>query len=583
MIERVNRPLEQNRGKRFYILYGTGIDDLFFDSSISNNFELPIENVIFTELKNQGYERVIFTSPHRSIYFLDNASEELSWPIKNGIRPNDHPVHQMQRLDGGPLAGMMLFKPATKENSRTPLESMGDVATIRFMDTIMKETTIRSAVVFLQAETSLNSFEAPRILSGLIGEWARLSYNNRNSCFLLFAAGNLDQLTKIANGLAVPELRYFIMDKGDKGGNHAIIQLGSPEQEEIIQLINYVKETTAIQVNPDETDKISRWMAAEGINARQWLERFSSIPNLDLQTFRKQGWIKASQDKDTSAEERLISLVGLDEIKNRMCELTSWLLVTSERKNEHKANHPSLHMIFTGNPGTGKTTVARIIGEIFHDIGILRKGHLVEAKGSDLVADHVGGTSIKTDNLINRAIEGVLFIDEAYVLTETERGGFGQEAVDTLLSHLENDREKLVVILAGYPEKMRRFIHSNPGLTRRFPEDNIFYFPDYTTQELWAILDQILRNMGLAYTSETEIALKRVIDRLHILRDEYFGNAGEMRNLAESWIAAGQSASNKRENPSTFPLAWKIFLINIVAYSPRRSQAQIRFLMNWMI
>ncbi len=554
MIERINRPLEQNRGKRFYILHGIGIEDLFFASSNSNHFELTIENVILEELKNQGYQRVIFSSPHRSVYFLDIDSEELSWPIKNGIRSNDHPDHQMQRLDGGPLATMMLFKPTTNVNTRTPLESMGDIATIRFLDTIIKETTIRSAVVFLQAETSLNSFEAPRILSGLISEWARLPYNNRNSCFLLFAAGNLDQLINIANGLAAPELRYFILDKDHEGGNHATIQIGSPEHEEITHLIEYVKQTTAIQVNPNETDKISHWMAAEGISARQWLERFSLIPNLDLLTFRKQGWIKAFQDKDINAEERLNSLIGLHEIKNRIRELTSWLLVTSERKNNPKAHHPTLHMIFTGNPGTGKTTVARIIGEILHDIGLLRKGHLVEAKGSDLVAEHVGGTALKTDNLVNQAIEGVLFIDEAYVLTETERGGFGQEAVDTLLSHLENDREKLVVILAGYPDKMRRFIHSNPGLTRRFPEDNIFHFPDYTTQELWDILEQVLRNMGLAYTPETDIALKKVIDRLHITRDEFFGNAGEMRNLAESLDRRRAFRIHQNGEPFDIPL-----------------------------
>ncbi len=534
MIARIRQPLKQNRGKRFFILYGAGIEDLFFTSSHSNNFELTIENVLLEELKDEGFERVIFTSPHRSIFFLDNESEKLSWPRNNAMRPIDHSKNQMQYLDNGPLATMLLFKPAVRVTSQTPLESMGDVVAIRFLDAIMKDETIKSAVIFLQAESSLNSFESPRILSGLIGEWARLPSNNKNTCFLLFAAGNHDQLTKIANSLSVPELRNSILDKSDKGGNHAIIQIGSPEYEEILCLINYVQKTTVIQVNPDDINKISHWMVAEGISARQWIDRFRSIQNLDLQTFRKQRWSKAFQDGEISGEERLNSLIGLHEIKNRIHELTAWLLVSSERKTNPQTYHPTMHMIFTGNPGTGKTTVARIIGEIFHDIGLLRKGHLVEAKGSDLVADHVGGTAIKTDNLINQAIDGVLFIDEAYVLTETERGGFGQEAVDTLLSYLENYRGKLVIILAGYPERMRRFIHSNPGLARRFPEDNIFHFPDYTTQELWVILDHILREMGLTYTSETEEALKKVIGRLHILRDESFGNAGEMRNLAET-------------------------------------------------
>ncbi len=152
------------------------------------------------------------------------------------------------------------------------------------------------------------------------------------------------------------------------------------------------------------------------------------------------------------------------------------LVRSSSEEPEHRDEAPNLHMVFMGNPGTGKTTLARLFGEILFEIGVLKKGHLIEATGKDLIADYVGRTALKTTELIDRALDGVLFIDEAYVLTEAERGGFGQEAVDTLLSRIENDRERLVVILAGYPARMRRFLDSNPGLARRFPQDNIFVF-----------------------------------------------------------------------------------------------------------
>ncbi|MEJ5203047.1 MAG: AAA family ATPase, partial [Anaerolineales bacterium] len=177
---------------------------------------------------------------------------------------------------------------------------------------------------------------------------------------------------------------------------------------------------------------------------------------------------------------------------------------------------------------------ARLIGEIYHDIGILKRGHLVEARASDLVADYVGGTGIKTSRLVNQALDGVLFLDEAYMLTEEGRGGFGQEALDTLLTRMENDRHRLVAIFAGYPEKMERFRQSNPGLARRIPAENVIYFEDYSPEQLWQILQRMLAGRQLILSEEAETALKEIITGMYSGRDETFGNAGEMRNLAEA-------------------------------------------------
>jgi hypothetical protein len=180
-----------------------------------------------------------------------------------------------------------------------------------------------------------------------------------------------------------------------------------------------------------------------------------------------------------------------------------------------------------------------MFAEILYEIGYLKRGHLVEARAADLVADHVGGTAIKANSLLDSAIEGVLFLDEAYALSEDERGGFGQEAIETLLMRMENDRHHIVFIAAGYPEKMNRFRQSNPGLERRIPEENVLFFDDFTSQQLSMILFDLLERKNLTVTESFRKVLIDLVGELYRRKDENFGNAGEMRNLVESLTGAG--------------------------------------------
>jgi len=524
MIERLSRAFDQAPGKRFHILFGTGVGDAFIDQDFN---EKSIEEVLLQELKERGFMRIVFVSPHRSIYFLDEQSKELTWSSRTDAHGYSSQQKQMQHLDNGPLRSLMLFESQAEGDGGHLLEGMGDTLTIRFLDTIIRDDEIRTAVVFLQVETIMSHFENPRILSGLIGEWTRLPTRNQNICTFLFAADSYEQLTELGSRLLLPELRTMIQQRTEKGGIHAILHIGGPEYQEIGRLLHHIQLSTDLALEPSETPKICNWLAVEGLNARQWLTRLRVLRKLDTKVLQLQGWLSSSRDREKNALEQLNSLSGLATIKQRVNDLAAWFTILNSRKEDVPTASPSLHMIFLGNPGTGKTTVARLMGELLHEIGLLQRGHLVEAQSSDLIADHVGGTAIRTNNLIDRAIDGVLFLDEAYSLTEPERGGYGQEALDTLLLRLENERERIVVILAGYPAKMRRLLDSNPGLSRRFPKDNVFDFPDFSPVELLNILIQMLSTRGLHCTPRIEKELRAVIQRLYIQRDEFFGNAGE--------------------------------------------------------
>ena len=234
----------------------------------------------------------------------------------------------------------------------------------------------------------------------------------------------------------------------------------------------------------------------------------------------------------------LDALIGLKTAKAYVQSLTNLLIVRRRRAERTMPNPPlSHHMVFTGPPGTGKTTVARLVAEIFGSLGLLAKGHLVEVTRSDLVAEYVGQTAPRTQAVIDRAIGGVLFIDEAYTLAPAQAGNdFGREAIEALLKRMEDDREKFVVIVAGYPAEMARFIGSNPGLASRFNET--VDFPDYATDELVQILRQMVEKGGYELSAGARKRAREVLSALHDARDRTFGNARTARNLFEDAVLA---------------------------------------------
>ncbi|MDP2302910.1 MAG: AAA family ATPase [Ignavibacteria bacterium] len=229
----------------------------------------------------------------------------------------------------------------------------------------------------------------------------------------------------------------------------------------------------------------------------------------------------------------LNQLTGMKNIKEEVRSLVDFLNVEKIRSESGgKETQLNLHFIFTGNPGTGKTTVARLMGKIFKGLDLLPRGHVVEADRSKLVAQYIGQTSIKTNDLIDQAMGGILFIDEAYTLSVGGQGDFGKEAIDTLLKRLEDDRGKFVCVIAGYTDQMHDFIQTNPGLTSRFTKK--IHFVDYNGEEMTEIFVKMINNKSMKINPETEEWIRNYFDQLYENRDKNFGNARTVRNIFES-------------------------------------------------
>ena len=233
--------------------------------------------------------------------------------------------------------------------------------------------------------------------------------------------------------------------------------------------------------------------------------------------------------------EELNSLVGLAEVKTEIRSLVNLIKV---RKMREKYRLPeiemSYHMVFTGNPGTGKTTLARLVGKIYKELGILTHGEMTETDRSGLVAGYVGQTALKVKEVVEKAVGGVLFIDEAYALASTGSNDFGGEAIDTLVKLMEDHRDNLVVIVAGYTEEMKRFLKSNTGLVSRF--NRFIPFPDYSTEELVEILEGMAKKSGLKLEEGLKEKVAVYLNNMEPKEKSEFGNARGIRNLFETMV-----------------------------------------------
>lgn len=266
----------------------------------------------------------------------------------------------------------------------------------------------------------------------------------------------------------------------------------------------------------------------------QWLSHLLMLSdNVSLSEDSEEPVVIENKENSNPIEE-LNSLIGLDTVKTDVVSLANFIKMKQLRESKGlKAPSISYHCVFTGNPGTGKTTVARILASIFKELGLLKRGHLIETDRSGLVAEYVGQTAVKTNKIIDSALDGVLFVDEAYTLVGGQND-YGKEAIATLLKRMEDDRDRLIVILAGYSREMEDFINSNPGLRSRF--NRYIHFPDYSSSELLEIFNLNVAKNEYSLTSEAEDFVKGHLEKLVDSKSKDFGNARYVRNYFEMAI-----------------------------------------------
>lgn len=270
------------------------------------------------------------------------------------------------------------------------------------------------------------------------------------------------------------------------------------------------------------------------------LDKYNALPASNATALAENGKNKSKaepeKDVDTLLEE-LGSMTGLESVKKDITNLVNLLKIKKLREaNDMKQPSVSLHLVFSGNPGTGKTTVARLLANIYKGLGILSKGQLIEVDRGGLVVGYIGQTAVKTNEVIQSALGGILFIDEAYTLTAGKgENDFGQEAVDTLLKAMEDHRDDLIVIVAGYPDLMEQFLSSNPGLRSRF--NKFIYFEDYTGDELMDIFESMCDKQDYKLDKEAREYAKDYWKDRAANHDETFANAREVRNFMEKAIS----------------------------------------------
>jgi SpoVK/Ycf46/Vps4 family AAA+-type ATPase len=554
--ERVHEGLNFRRNHRFFLLYGRHTDDEFLTTSY---YRAALRRTLWATLKENQLRRVIFYNGAHKLFFLDEESARLSAKSeRGGAAPAPAGGVGRGRRQAGPLGAsrnVLERHPALPPRTAPPDASavdvrqeiiplasanggvaMTDAAVLSNLNYFFADDSVRTALVIEDIEDfSRIESGVKRQLAARLREWSAFGTRNQNVMLFITNREPLDEaslgmmrqlsseFSEIANLVNVA-----LGDKrADAGG--FTLYMPSPYEGEVERLLNAFRLRRDLPVEWEEYWNLVRWVSAAaahrqlkelgGLLEESW---HKGARELSLATAKRFEWVDGDPDP-RPASTRLSELTGRGELKQQIERFTKLLKAQQVRRRNDpslKTEPPNLHLVLTGNPGTGKTILARLIGEIYRELGLLRRGHVVECRADDLVAQHLGGTAPKTNAKINEALDGVLFVDEAYMLSKDEHGDFGQKAIDTIMARMENERHCLAVIMAGYKNEMERVLASNSGLRSRFGERGILHFEDYSPEELFGIFERMIGTQGFVIGDEMRGTMRSLFARVYVFRND---------------------------------------------------------------
>ncbi|MGH3374679.1 MAG: AAA family ATPase, partial [Actinoallomurus sp.] len=594
--------LALDEGEPPFLVYGPGVDDGFVDTAHRLS---GIQPALLEVLKDAGYERVVFFSLRRKLYFLDAESRDgLRRPAGEAARPRrpeEDPAPAVGRMEAGfsgPLGDRIVGGVSTRRTGGSgepaggttpagaasgtavkdrpgaatgaaPGLGLTDPASVRKFHNLFTQQAVRTALVFVDVEETFSHIGASRELAIFFNLCMEYQPRSANACVLIFRRATLEAVLDFVEGIrSVPALGEHARRELTRQGRPGLV--GYPPAAELGRLVNIMRLGSGLRIADwAALPAVLRAMAAGPSELRRWQTLLRTLVAADVPLsdaeLRERRWLGSGAGDGIDPWVKLLELKGLGDVATHLDKIR-WNVIADVRRRESGAKNPdppAHHLAFTGNPGTGKTTVARLIGELYRDLGLLEKGHTVEVSAADLISPNVGQTAQQTNEVIDRALDGVLFIDEAYQLSD-QQSGFGNDAIGALLARMENDRGRLVVIVAGYPHKIKEFLDSYPGIRGRIPAANVIDFPDYDPATLAEIALSRLTGLGLSRPAELEQQLRDVVKGMHRTRDASFSNGRTMRELADEmrteWARRTRATMDEPLAPEDIPERHRVHL-----------------------
>ena len=559
---------QSNIMKRFFFLVGK-TKDTFVDESLQ---AYDLEYMLFDHLKKLGYERIVFYGKTQKLFCYDEHSYQL---ILNSTQSSGaQPAPKKPMLTKGPLGGRLLGGNKPSQSAAPQLLAnvlhfgkMNDLDAFKRIDFCMQDKRHKTAIIFNNAEDFIGFFGEVRTDRGSesirsqiydsINNYDGLDYDNENIMLFIFPQRSLSETTSIygnTGGL----WKTFFQPKMSKGN---IIEIGAPAQAEIRNAMNLIRIKHGLSVDFQAMTQIAKMFArtayAGGLSLSELMHNMKIFADRGRTLDLSAAETICGKAKKQSAFDRMDELIGMESVKAQITALKAraanmakpedfgYIPRIQPQPRQARAGM-NLHYVLTGNPGTGKSTVAKLLGEICYELGFLPSGHTVKVTRSDLVAGYVGQTAIKTRACIEQAMGGVLFVDEAYMLKRVNQDGmsdndFGQEAIDTILEAMSDRAGEFAVVVAGYPKEMQAFIESNPGLQRRF--NQVVHIDDYSPEQLLEIYDINCNKKHYVADDDLRAILPQFFVNWHRTRDRNWGNAGNVEKLVdsmfESWCMRG--------------------------------------------